>query len=240
MPSLSVIIPTYNERENVRPLVERLAKVLRSVPADSEILVVDDDSPDGTARIAEEMAAEFPLRVLVRRGRRGLARSILEGFEAAEGDYLLVMDADLSHPPEQVPRMWEVMTSERCDLVVGSRFVPGGVVAGRTAFRRGLSLLSRLLVSPLTRVKDPLAGFFLVRREVVEGGRFNPIGFKLLLEILVRGGCERVREVPITFRDRDRGASKFSGTVMLEYAVQVVGLYGERIGSILKFRQETV
>jgi dolichol-phosphate mannosyltransferase len=228
MSRLSIVVPTYNERENLFPLTQRIHDALQDLAVEWEILVVDDSSPDGTAVEAKELAHRHPLRVLVRRDKKGLSRSVLEGFREAHGDFLLVMDADLSHPPEAIPVMWETMIDQECDLVVGSRYVPGGRIEGWPFVRRLTSRISKLMAMPLTEVKDPLAGFFLVRKSVVEERPFNPAGFKILLEILVKGRHGKVREVPITFRDRVRGTSKLTHGVVLAYLIQLVALYAGR------------
>ena len=231
---LAIILPTYNECANLAPLVRRIGAALQTLPVKWEILVVDDSSPDGTAQTAEELSKEFPLRVLIRNEKRGLARSVLDGFRIAEGDYLLVMDADLSHPPERIPEMWNLLTQEPCDLVVGSRYVQGGAIRDWTLLRRFTSRISRLLVSPLTNVRDPLSGFFLVHRKVIERKSFRPLGFKILLEILTKGQYTTVREIPITFEERRYGSSKLTSGVILEYLMQVIRLYAEKMKSFFK------
>lgn len=234
MRGLSLILPTYNERENLAPLVKRIRASLQNLPVDWEILVVDDGSPDGTAHRAEELGREFPLRVLNGHRRWGLARSVAEGFRTTDREFLLVMDADLSHPPERIPAMWDLMTKDPCDLVIGSRYVPGGAIRDWTPLRRLTSRISKLLVCPLTAVKDPLSGFFLLHRRVIENGTFRPAGFKILLEILARGEYETVREVPITFEERLHGSSKLSHRVILAYLLQVLRLYVEKTKSLLQ------
>jgi dolichol-phosphate mannosyltransferase len=229
MSRLTVILPTYNERDNLLPLLGRIQTVLKALPVEWDVLVVDDNSPDGTAQTAEELSGAFPVRVLVREGRRGLARSVLDGFRLAEGEFFLVMDADLSHPPERISAMWEVMRRNDCDLVVGSRYVSGGKIENWPILRKLTSRASKLLVAPLTSVKDPLSGFFLVRRDAVERRSFDPRGFKILLEILTKGGVRKVREIPITFQDRMHGSSGLSRRVIVDYLLQVIKLYGERV-----------
>ncbi len=234
MPKLSLILPTYNERENLGPVVNRIGAALRKIPVKWEILVVDDGSPDGTACMAKELASEFPIRVLTRNTRKGLARSVADGFRNGAGEFFLVMDADMSHPPERIPEMWNLITKDSCDLVIGSRYVEGGGIRDWTVLRRLTSKISKLLVHPLTQVNDPLSGFFLVRRTVVNNGYLRPIGFKILLEILAKGDYGTVKEVPITFEERLHGTSKLSRRVMLEYLLQVVRLYAEKAASLLK------
>ncbi len=239
MPKLSLILPTYNERENLAPVVNRIGAALRAIPVKWEILVVDDGSPDGTAHTARELAREFPIRVLSRNTRKGLARSVADGFRTGSGDFFLVMDADMSHPPERIPAMWNQIAQESCDLVIGSRYVEGGGTRDWTVLRRLTSKISKLLVRPLTQVNDPLSGFFLVRKTVVNNGYLRPIGFKILLEILAKGDYRTVREVPITFEERLHGTSKLSHRVMWEYLVQVVRLYLEKAVSAFKQKKRS-
>jgi dolichol-phosphate mannosyltransferase len=233
---LSLILPTYNERENLAPIVKRIGAALHGIQSDWEILVVDDSSPDGTARTAEELAKDYPIRVLSRYDKKGLARSVADGFRSGEGEFFLVMDADLSHPPERIPEMWDLISQDSCDLVIGSRYVQGGAIRDWTMLRRLTSRVSKLLVYPLTHVNDPLSGFFLVRKGVVNNGYLRPIGFKILLEILAKGDYRTVREVPITFEERLHGSSKLSYRVILQYLLQVVRLYAEKTISLLKPR----
>jgi len=234
MPRLSILVPTYNERENLPFLAGRIQAACRELPLEWEILIVDDNSPDGTAGAAETLSRDYPLRLLLRTEKKGLSRSVLHGFRETESEFLLVMDADLSHPPEVIPTMWETMVREDCDVVVGSRYVPGGAIPDWSLSRRVTSRFARFLAQGLTDLKDPMAGLFLVRRTVVENRAFKPLGFKILLEILVRGRCGKIREVPITFRDRTRGTSKLSGVVILAYLEQICSLYIEKVRLLLK------
>ena len=223
---LSVIVPTYNERENLRELVERIHRSLGAVPY--EIVVVDDDSEDGTACLAEELGARYPVRLLLRTGRRGLASAILDGIRMASGDPVCFLDADLSHPPERIPDMLQAVEEGRADLVVGSRWVSGGGLArGYPTKRRMNSHIAGLITRPLTPVQDRMSGFMLFRRAVIQGVRLRPIGYKIGLEILVKGRYGRVLELPILFCDRNRGQSKMGIRVMAEFLVHVARLYGE-------------
>ena len=144
------------------------------------------------------------------------------------------MDADLSHPPEQIPPMLDKMMKEKCDLVIGSRYVHDGAIKDWSIWRKITSNVSKFIVYPLTRVKDPLAGYFIVRRHVIKNTLLNPIGFKILLEILTKGQYETVIEVPIIFQDRVSGSSKLSKGVAFEYLLQVASLYFGKSMSFLK------
>jgi dolichol-phosphate mannosyltransferase len=223
-PHISVIVPTYNERDNLAPLAQRLFAVVN--PSTTELLIIDDDSPDGTADVARELSDRYPLRCLVRRRERGLASAVIRGLHAAGGELCVVMDADLSHPPETIPAMLALMRNPHVRMVVGSRFVRGGRLASDWPFRRRLnSFVARLLAWPLTRVLDTMSGFFCVRRADLYLDRLRPIGYKIALELIVRHGWRSVVEVPITFRDRTAGVSKLNVSEQLRYLRHLGRLY---------------
>jgi dolichol-phosphate mannosyltransferase len=223
-PSVSVIVPTYNERDNLAPLTERIFATLGTDAA--ELLVVDDNSPDGTVAVAGELSERFPVRCLVRREERGLATAVIHGLREARGELCVVMDADLSHPPEAIPRLLEAMRDPQVTLVIGSRFVPGGKVDLHWPLHRRLnSWAARMLARPLTSVRDMMAGFFCVRRRELELDRLDPIGYKIALELIVRHGWKHVVEVPITFSDRSAGQTKLNLTEQLRYLRHLRRLY---------------
>ena len=215
---LSVVVPTYNEAGSLPTLAERLAAALAG--RDWELIVVDDGSPDGTAGLAEALAPRIPVRVVRRAGKAGLASAVVAGFAAARGDVLLVMDADLSHPPEVVPALADAIAAG-ADLAVGSRYVRGGGVMDWPLKRRVVSRAACLMGNALVPVRDATSGFFALRRAVIEGVRLNPIGFKIGFEVVARGRYDRVVEVPYTFRDRELGASKFGRREIAQYVQQL-------------------
>ncbi len=206
---LTVVIPTYNERDNVEPLFRRLAAIRGTWPRDWEIVVVDDHSPDGTAQRVEELAHRFslPVRLLRRNGPRSMGRSIVAGIEQSRGGLLCVMDADLSHPPERIPDLLRAL--DGADGVVASRYAAGGTVVHWPKSRRliswGATALGRSLMR--ARCSDPLSGFFLLRRTALVGLTITGIGNKPLLEILGTKALV-LHEIPYEFRDRERGSSK--------------------------------
>jgi dolichol-phosphate mannosyltransferase len=211
VPELTVVVPTYNEAPNVEALVTRVDSALRDT-VEYELLFVDDNSPDGTAAVAQRLAKAYPVRVIVRTEDRGLAQSVSEGFRQARGDLVAVIDADLQHPPERLPDL-VAKARNGADVVVGSRYEAGGGVEGWTLNRKLVSRGARLLaymVTPTSRKStDPLSGFFLVRKSAIEGVVLRPVGYKILLEILVRGRANRVEAVPYMFADRTAGESKY-------------------------------
>jgi len=216
----TVVVPTYNESGNLPRLVERICSAL---PA-TEIVVVDDASRDGTAAVARDLARTYPVRVIERFDERGLSTAVLRGLREAQTDVCVVMDADLSHPPEAIPRLIQAVQAG-ADVAVGSRYVPGGDIDEWPLFRRFASRAGTLLARPLTRVQDPMAGFFCLKRSLLAGIPLKPRGFKILLEILARTKTTRTVEVPIHFEDRMEGASKFNSKERSEFLKQVWTLY---------------
>lgn len=221
---ISVVVPTYNEAATIPVLADRLAQAMGTRAW--ELVVVDDGSPDGTADIAERLAPALPVRVVRRAGKLGLATAVMAGFAAAIGETLVVMDADLSHPPEALPAMVRAL-SDGADFVVGSRYVPGGSVDdGWSAARRLNSRVATALAAPLTRVRDPLAGFFaLPRHRWPAAGTLAPLGYKIGLELLVKTRPATVSEIPIRFADRHVGESKLDLRVQLQYLRHLARLY---------------
>lgn len=236
-PLLSVVVPTRNEAANAPVLVRRLAAALAGV--DFEICFVDD-SDDSTPAILEELATEFRDRVRSRvrapgERRGGLSTAVVTGLRMAAGRYVCVMDADLQHPPETVPEMLAVAQAG-ADLVVASRHVAGGHPGGldgwgRRLVSRAATRLARVLFSEARRSTDPLSGFFLCHRALVDGVEFRPVGFKVLLELLVLLPGVEVREVPLRFASRAEGTSKASVGQGLQYLRHLRSLVLEVQGS---------
>jgi dolichol-phosphate mannosyltransferase len=215
---ISVVIPTYNEQENIALIIRAVAGVFQANAISGEIVIADDNSPDGTAQAAEALKAEFPhIQVLVRTRDKGLSYAILDGFKVANSDVMLVMDADLSHPVDMIPKLLAPIQAGKADLVFGSRYMAGGGFHEwpwrRKLYSRGASLLARLV----TRISDPMSGLFALHRRVIDGVTFNPRGFKIGLEILAKGNYGTVAEVPYFFRDRQYGTSKLDSSVMRDY-----------------------
>jgi dolichol-phosphate mannosyltransferase len=226
---LSIIVPTYNERDNVRSLIPAVAGVLTREGIEGEILIVDDDSPDGTAESARDLAAEHPVRVVARRSERGLSGAVIRGIAESRGEILAVMDADHSHSPESLAAMYAAIRNG-AKLVVGSRHVAGGGMADWPLHRRIVSRAAAWLALGLTSVRDPTSGFLMFRREILEGVELTPRGFKIGLELMVKGRHGgAVVEVPILFTDRLHGQSKLSGQVATQYLRHLWELYRFRL-----------
>jgi dolichol-phosphate mannosyltransferase len=230
MPTVSVIIPTYKEAENLPLLIPQIASVLGARGWTWEVIVVDDNSPDLTRHVLDELSMRFPqVRFLIRLQDRGLSSAVLAGLELAHHDYVVVMDADLSHPAEAIPDMIEKLTQGTSDFVIGSRYVEGGKTEDWSRLRWLNSAGATLLAKPLVgSVKDPMAGFFAMRRESLrQTAALNPIGYKIGLELIVKTGlsADRVAEVPITFKNRIHGESKLTMKEQFKYLEHLSRLY---------------
>ena len=227
-PSLSVIVPTLNEAENIEGIINRILSGGASVPM--EIIVVDDASKDDTQAIVRRLSATLPVTLLARvNPKDGLAGAVLAGARAATAGVVMVIDADGSHPPEKIPELAQPVINGDLDMVIGSRYAPGGSTPGWSRKRRLMSRAASACAWPLTDVHDALSGFFAVRKELMAEIPSDAAGFKIALEILVRGGDSlRVGEVPIAFRDRELGQSKMGTGVILTYFQRLVALSGWR------------
>ncbi len=233
-----MIVPTYNEKENLQELARRVFGSCSSKGIECELVIVDDNSPDGTGALADEMSKTANVKVVHRSGKLGLSSAVLEGFAKASGQVLVVMDADLSHPPEKIPELVSRIESGDADVAIGSRYVEGGSVENWPFHRRIISKGATLLSRWLTDVKDPMSGFFAVRRSVIEGVALDPVGYKIGLEILVKGKYSKVVEVPIRFADRKAGKSKLGASEYLKYIDHVSTLYEQKrfwLAKYLKF-----
>jgi len=225
--SVSIVVPTYHEVENLRPLVLRISGAMSQAKQPYEIIIVDDNSRDGTERAVKELVdLGYPVRLITRVGERDLSAAVLCGFSEAKGDMLICIDADLSHPPEAIPAILESLAKPGVELVLGSRYVLGGSTSGHWGLRRWLnSKIATALARPFTSVKDPMSGFFAIPRTIYENAApLNPIGYKIALELIVKCNCSIIREVPIHFAQRQFGNSKLSVTEQLKYLRHVARL----------------
>ena len=214
---ISVVVPTLNEVENVEPLLRRIAEV---APSCGEILVVDDGSTDGTRERVRSLADTHPVRLIERdHPTLGLSGAVIAGARAAQHEWLVVMDADLSHPPSEIENLAAPLRNGTADMVIGSRYVAGGTTPGWPLYRRMMSRAAAGMAYPLTGVHDSMCGFFAIRRSTLLELAPAATGFKIAFEAIVRGGRGmRVLEVPIAFRDRARGASKMNLRVALVFS----------------------
>lgn len=235
---ISIIVPTYNERDNILPLVERLSRTLAG--HNFEILLVDDSSNDGTIDTAAALAGKYPVKVLVRSNERGLATAVLHGLQYAKGDIIGVMDADLQHPPEINAALLKAI-EDGADMAVASRYVQGGGCPNwgltRRIISKGALSLAHLFLPTSRKLKDPMSGFFMFKREKIAGVVFKPIGYKILLEMLVMGQFEKVVEVPFIFNDRSSGRSKMKAKQQIDYLRHIFSLMHRKgeLTRLLKF-----
>ncbi|MFO0973398.1 MAG: polyprenol monophosphomannose synthase [Phycisphaerae bacterium] len=226
---VSIVVPTFRESENLRLLCARIFAALDRAAIDGEVILVDDDSRDGTEAVAAELAQSRPVRLVVRTRERGLSSAVLRGFAEARHEWLLVMDADLSHPPEKIPDLLAPLLAGEADFVIGSRYVAGAAKRDWSWLRWVNSAVATLLARPLTPVRDPMAGFFALHRDSWRrADALNPLGYKIGLELLVKARCQRVREVPIEFADRLHGKSKLTVRQQLLYLLHLSRLYRHR------------
>jgi dolichol-phosphate mannosyltransferase len=222
MYDLTVIIPTFKEEANIAAIVREVDAVFSQNAINGEILVVDDNSPDRTSAIVRELQqTKSNVNFVVRKIDPGLSQSVVEGFQKAQSDIVLVIDADLSHPPDHIPQMLAEVKAGN-DIVIGSRYMEGGGIQKWPLKRRIISLgatfLGRLL---FPEIHDPVSGFFAVKKSVVEGAPLKPRGYKILLEVLGKGHWKTVKEIPFEFVDRAVGSSKLGPKTIIDYAAQV-------------------
>ena len=228
---VSVIIPTFNESENICNVLKSIKDFLPKI--DIEAIVVDDNSPDGTGKIVEDYIqsmkniAGYSISVIHRKAKEGLSSAILDGLRNSNGDTIVVMDSDLSHPPQIIPKMLETLKQTQCDIVVASRYVTGGTIQGWPFKRKLMSKFATLIAKKGLGVSanDPMSGFFVFKRKITEGLKFDAIGYKILLELLVKTKGVKVEEVPYTFTDRKFGTSKLDSSIIFDYCKSVWKLY---------------
>jgi dolichol-phosphate mannosyltransferase len=227
---LSLVIPTFNESQNITELVGILVELLdRTIPENYELIVVDDDSPDRTWEVVYKLVSSYPqLRVIRRETERGLSTAVIRGWQAARGEILGVIDADLQHPPEILLQLWAEMT-KGAELVVASRNVSGGGVSEWSLVRRLLSRGAQvlgLIILPevIGRLSDPMSGYFMVRRSVIANQQLSPVGYKILVEVVARGKIRQISETGYVFRERRIGASKVTWKQYVEYIQHLIRL----------------
>jgi dolichol-phosphate mannosyltransferase len=227
VPTLSVIIPTYNEEANVTHLADSLASILEGI--DYELVFVDD-SADSTPRILERLTLSNPRLRYLHRSQRGLGTAIVAGFGLASGDVLAVIDADFQHPPTLLPRMLAAI-QQGADVVIPSRFIPGGDDGGLSIGRKLVSATARyigkLALKALRPISDPTGGFIMFRASVIKGVRFRPLSWKVPAEVLVRGRYQKVIEIPYHFSPRRAGVSKLTGRETINYLLHVLHLVSD-------------
>jgi dolichol-phosphate mannosyltransferase len=228
--ALSLVAPTYNERDRLPELVRAVFDAYHAAGIQGELVIVDDNSPDRTGELADELATQYPIRVLHRAGKLGLGTAVIDGFNAATAPVVGVIDADLSHPPEIIPRMFAVMQRHAAEVVIGSRYIAGGGTRNWELSRLAMSRFACLLARGLTPVRDATSGLFLIRRELARAVKISAGGFKICLELLIRSEPARVIEVPYVFVGRTAGESKMN-------TKEVTG-YLKQLRDLRRFRRE--
>jgi len=229
---VSIIIPTYNESENI---IQVLKTIGDHLPKDiaTEAIVVDDNSPDGTGKVVEDYINDtqnkigYTVDVIHRKTKSGLSSAILDGIQHSSGETVVVMDSDFSHPPKIIPQLVEEIKISKYDIAIASRYTEGGEVSGWSTKRKLISKTAKGIAKTGLGVNesDPMSGFFAFRRKILEGIKFDAIGYKMLLEILVKTKGAKVKEIPYTFTDRTRGSSKLDSSTMFDYVKSVWKLY---------------
>jgi dolichol-phosphate mannosyltransferase len=231
LPKITIIIPTLNEADNIAPLLERILSVRQASGLDFDILFVDSASTDGTCSRVLEWQKKAPVRLLQYDINVGLAGAVMGGAKHTDATYVLVMDADLSHPPEVIPQLLQPLLDDTHDMVIGSRYVAGGAMPDWPLSRKLSSRVATIPALFFCTVKDPLAGFFAVERRRLTELPGSVPGFKIGLAVLAEYGKEiRTAEVPIEFRDRDYGESKMNYRIAFEYLKQLITLVLKRLG----------
>jgi len=226
---LSIIIPTYNERENLPILIERILKSLNQHNITNyEIIIVDDNSPDGTGEIAEQLAKQYKnIKVLHRPAKMGLATAFLDGVKLAKGNIVALMDADLQHPPELLPELYQAILNGY-DMAIASRYIKGGGTENwstkRKIVSKGAIILAHILFPETRKIKDITSGYFTIRKDIIQNKKLNPIGYKIMLEIVVKAKPKRIIEIPFIFKSRTKGRSKLSSKEFINYLKHLINL----------------
>ena len=233
MKRISLIVPTYNEAENIKPLIEEVVQKIDSTQIDIEFIIVDDNSSDGTGNIAERLKDIYPIQIIHRSGKLGLGSAVIEGFRLSTREYLGVMDADLSHDPAILNDM--IQSLSECDIAIGSRFEAGSSVEQWKWWRKATSYIGVFCARILSGAKDPLSGYFVMRRSVIDGVELTTQGYKILFEILMKGKQKHIREFPFTFRMRERSTSKLNSKEYILFVKQIVSYAMYKYKSLFRY-----
>ena len=236
---VSIVVPTYREALNIPELTKRIDAAMRPTGHTFDLWLMDDPSNDGVEKVVRDLGYSW-VHLVTRTPPRGLGFAVLEGLRKAPGDILVVMDADLSHPPERIPDLVSAAERPENDLVIGSRYAPGGTIAGDWSLLRHInSRAATLLARLFTWVKDPMSGFLAMRKDILDraAGDLDPIGYKIGLELIVKCRCRRVAEVPIHFSDRQLGKSKMGLKEQIRYVVHVRRLARWKYGELARFAE---
>ncbi|MCP4132012.1 MAG: glycosyltransferase family 2 protein [bacterium] len=233
---ISIVVPTYKEAENVPVLSEKIDAAMKNAGLAYEIIVVDDDSNDGIIEAVDAIKGKFNVKLKVRKDEKGLSSAVIAGFELTTGSIIVVMDADLSHPPEKIPELIDQVVNNGAEFVIGSRFVKGGSMPHFNAYRKLNAWVSKMFARPFTKTTDPMAGFFCFPKRILNGaGELNPLGFKIGLELAVKASPKKITEIPIVFQERLHGESKLSMKEQLYYLVHIKRLFEYKYKTLAEF-----
>lgn len=242
-PQISIILPTYNESQNI---INILKSIHENIPKglNTETIVIDDNSPDGTGKIVDDYIssikkiAENTINIIHRKAKDGLSSAILNGIQKANGETIVVMDSDFSHPPQIIPKMIDALKKYPCDLVVASRYITGGKIQGWTIKRKIMSKIATIIAKKGlgVKTKDPMSGFFAFKKNIIKELNFDGLGYKLLLEIIVKKKGINIKEIPYTFENRKFGTSKLDHSIIFDYFKSVWRLY-KNGKSVAKFEK---
>lgn len=234
--NVSIIVPTYKEAKNITPLSEQIDQAMKGAGLTYEIIIVDDNSKDGIIEAVDLIKDRYNIHLKVRESERGLSSAVIAGFGLTKGEIIVVMDADLSHPPFKIPELVIPILNDDYDFIIGSRFVKGGSAPHFNWYRKLNALVSRMIARPFTNVSDPMAGFFAFNRKLLRPGlMLNPLGFKIGLELIVKASPKRISEIPIQFREREFGESKLSLKEQINYLIHIKRLFEYKYETIAQF-----
>ena len=230
--TVSIIIPTYNESKNILSLLDRINDTL-SKSLRTQIIIVDDNSPDGTGIIVEnhiknlKQLTNNTINILHRKTKNGLGSAIMHGIKNAVGDLIVVMDSDLSHPPTVIPKLINTLKKSQCDIVIASRYVSGGSILNWNFKRKLMSKVATFIAKRGLGLdtKDPMSGFFAFKKNILDGINLDALGYKILLEMLVKTRNTKIKEIPYTFQNRKAGSSKLDASTISDYCKSVWKLY---------------
>jgi dolichol-phosphate mannosyltransferase len=234
---VSIIVPTYKEADNIAPLISQIDGTMKKSNYTYQVIIVDDDSNDGIADVIEKLKRDYNVLLEIRKGERGLSSAVIRGFNLSNGSVIVVMDADLSHPPDKLSEMLNPIIQGNSEFVLGSRFIQGGSAEHFNLYRRFNAWVSKMLARPLTKVSDPMAGFFAFPKRILNNkeSTLNPLGFKIGLELIVKLNPLNIKEIPISFQKRLHGESKLNLKEQIYYILHLKRLYEYRYNTLSEF-----
>jgi dolichol-phosphate mannosyltransferase len=231
---ISLILPTYNEVENIQTIISMINDLFIRENIKGEIIVMDDNSPDGTADTAKSISVECPVRVYVRKMNRGLSKAVIEGLKVARNDICVLMDADLSHPVDSIPNLVRPILKDECDMTIGSRYIQGGGWVSFNPLRGIVSKAAGFLAKGVIKLSDPTSGFMAIRKSCIDDVNLDPVGWKIVLEMAVKAE-PRIKEIPISFSERSKGKSKLGISAQIEYFRHLWKLYSFKRPGVIQF-----